>query len=55
MYGVDWAGPLPLSDEECVTVPPVSSPLSDLQYQELLDTIYPLDRMSVMNFAMSCK
>ena len=44
MYGVDWAGPLPLSDEECVTVPPVSSPLSDLQYQELLDTIYPLDR-----------
>lgn len=41
MYGIDWADPLSLSGEEFVTVPPISSPLSDLQYQELLDTICP--------------
>ena len=42
MYGIDLAGPLSLSDKEYVRVPPLSSSLSDLQFQELLDTICPL-------------
>lgn len=44
-YGIDWDGPIPLTDDDAdqVTVPECECPLTEEQFTQLQDTILPLE------------
>ncbi len=47
IHGIDWNGPIPFTDEDnVVDIDPPPSFLCNQDYQELSQTINPLDRNS---------
>ena len=45
-YGVDWEGPVPIDDEDTVTVEELADMLSDIQKDELRGQLDALDSHS---------
>ncbi len=53
IHGIDWNGPIPFTEDNVVDIDLPPSLLCYQDYQELSQTINPLDPQLVLNFTWS--